>query len=133
MVRPPSFLDESSSTDETSQSGEFTISQSPAPTITTNRNSFVEQYLNIYYKKTLNESLISTTQQLIEDILGLYENMNDEASNSDVFSFLLLRVGCQAQTYDFEQFIDLTRDEKDQIIKTVHSSLCRFVLKFSYF
>ncbi len=68
MVRPPSFLEDSLSTDKTNtsfstvstESGEFTISQSPfTPTdISTNRNPYVEQYLNIYYKKSLDPSVI---------------------------------------------------------------------------
>lgn len=70
MVRPPSFLEDSLSADKThsslsSESGEFIISQSPHTTndiqndlsITTNRNPYVEQYLNIYYKKSLTPSV----------------------------------------------------------------------------
>lgn len=67
MVRPPSFLEDSLSADKTnssysslsSESGEFTISQSPHTTaeISSNRNPYVEQYLNIYYKKSLDQSV----------------------------------------------------------------------------
>jgi hypothetical protein len=71
MVRPPSFLEDSLSADKTntsfstvsSESGEFTISQSPpTPTdiqtdVSSNRNPYVEQYLNIYYKKSLDQSV----------------------------------------------------------------------------
>jgi hypothetical protein len=71
MVRPPSFLDDSLSADKTNtsfstnstESGEFTINQSPhTPTdiqtdVSTNRNPYVEQYMNIYYKKSLDQSV----------------------------------------------------------------------------
>lgn len=72
MVRPPSFLEDSLSADKsntsfsslTTESGEFTISQSPLHTtidnqteILSNRNPYVEQYLNIYYKKILDQSV----------------------------------------------------------------------------
>jgi hypothetical protein len=71
MVRPPSFLEDSLSADKTNtsfsslstESGEFTISQSPHTTtdiqteISSNRNPYVEQYLNIYYKKSLGQSV----------------------------------------------------------------------------
>jgi hypothetical protein len=67
MVRPPSFLEDSLSADKTNttfssistESGEFTISQSPHTTtdISSNRNPYVEQYLNIYYKKSLDQSV----------------------------------------------------------------------------
>ena len=67
MVRPPLFLDDSLSGDKSNTtfsslstaSGEFTINQSP-PTPTnqsTSRNPYVEQYLNIYYKKSLDQSV----------------------------------------------------------------------------
>lgn len=64
MVRPPIFLDDSLSADKTNttfstESGEFIISQSLHSTTdiltdpSTHRNPYVEQYLNIYYKKSL--------------------------------------------------------------------------------
>jgi hypothetical protein len=63
--------------------------------------------------------MISTTRQLVENTLALYDNLDDEAANSYILSFILLRVGCISKTYDFEQFIDMNREEKDQIIKEV--------------
>jgi len=74
MVRPPSFLEDSLSADKsntsfsslTTESGEFTINQSLHTTIdnqtevlSSNRNPYVEQYLNIYYKKILDQSVKS--------------------------------------------------------------------------
>ncbi|CAF3710809.1 unnamed protein product [Rotaria sp. Silwood1] len=139
MVRPPSSSQEdySLSTDNTntsfssfaSESGEFTVTSNfnPSPhtsTITnipteksSNRYPYVEQYLNIYYKKSLGQSMILATSQLVENTLALYDNMDDEAANSYILSFILLRVGCLSKTYDFEQFIDMNREEKDMIIK----------------
>ncbi len=61
--------------------------------------------------------MILTTSQLVENTLAFYDNMDDEAANSYILSFILLRVGCISKTYDFEQFIDMTREEKDKIIK----------------
>ena len=61
--------------------------------------------------------MITATSQLVENTLALYDNMEDEAANSYILSFVLLRVGCVSKTYDFEQFLDMTREEKDQIIK----------------
>ncbi|CAF4831537.1 unnamed protein product, partial [Rotaria sp. Silwood2] len=140
MVRPPlSQEDYSLSTDNTntsfsslpSESGEFTVTSnfSPSPHTTTtttaniptelssNRYPYVEQYLNIYYKKSLGQSMILATSQLVENTLALYDSMDDEAANSYILSFILLRVGCLSKTYDFEQFIDMNREEKDMIIK----------------
>ncbi|CAF0835966.1 unnamed protein product [Rotaria sordida] len=138
MVRPPSSREDYSlSTDNTntsfssllSESGEFTVTSnfSPLPHTTTitnistelssNRYPYVEQYLNIYYKKSLSQSMILATSQLVENTLALYDSMDDEAANSYILSFILLRVGCLSKTYDFEQFIDMNREEKDRIIK----------------
>ena len=55
----------------------------------------------------------------MENILALYETMDDEAANSYILSFVLLRVGCASKTYDFEQYIDLNRDEKEAVVKNV--------------
>lgn len=63
--------------------------------------------------------MITTTSQLVENTLAFYENLDDESANSYILSFILLRVGCISKTYDFEQFIDMTREEKDKIIKEV--------------
>ncbi|CAF3359499.1 unnamed protein product [Rotaria socialis] len=136
MVRPPpSSQDDSFSTDNTntsftsflSESGEFTVTSnaSPSPHRTTNnqnellqhRYPYVAQYLNIYYKRSLDQSMIAATVQLVENTLALYGSMDDEAANSYILSFILLRVGCISKTYDFEQFIDMNREEKDIIIK----------------
>lgn len=63
MVRPPSSQEDSLSSDATNtslstESGEFIISPSPHATdISSNRNPFIEQYLNIYYKKILDQSV----------------------------------------------------------------------------
>jgi len=65
MVRPPSFLEDSnvSYSSLSTESGEFLISQSPHTTtdiqteLSLNRNPYVEQYLNIYYKKILDQSV----------------------------------------------------------------------------
>lgn len=76
MVRPPlSSQDDSFSTDNTtnasflSESGEFTVTSciSPSPqtianissALTPNRYPFIEQYLIIYYKKSLDRSVSS--------------------------------------------------------------------------
>ncbi len=70
MVRPPSFLEDSLSADKSNtsfsslitESGEFTINQSPdnqTEVLSSNRNPYVEQYLNIYYKKILDQSVKS--------------------------------------------------------------------------
>ena len=73
--------------------------------------------------------MLSTTSQLVENTLALYDSMDDEAANSYILSFILLRVGCVSKTYDFEQFIDMNREEKDKIIKDVRkTSLKRSVL-----
>ncbi|CAF1135968.1 unnamed protein product [Adineta ricciae] len=128
MVRPPllSSYDDSniSFSSLSTESGEFTVTSdivSPSPHATTDlsttRNPYVEQYLNIYYKKSLDSSMLSTTRQLVENTLALYDSMDDEAANSYILSFILLRVGCVSRTYDFEQFIDMNREEKDKIIK----------------
>jgi hypothetical protein len=61
--------------------------------------------------------MILTTSQLVENTLAFYDNMDDEAGNSYILSFILLRVGCVSKTYDFEQFLDMNREEKDQTIK----------------
>lgn len=61
--------------------------------------------------------MIASTGQLVENTLALYENMEDEPANCYILSFILLRVGCVAKTYDFEQFLDLSREEKDAIVK----------------
>ena len=63
--------------------------------------------------------MLLTTNQLVENTLALYDSMDDEAANSYILSFILLRVGCVSRTYDFEQFIDMNREEKDKIIKDV--------------
>ena len=69
--------------------------------------------------------MILTTGQLVENILALYESMDDEAANSYILSFVLLRVGCSSKTYDFEQYIDLNRDEKEAVVKNVsHEDRC---------
>ena len=69
--------------------------------------------------------MILTTGQLVENILALYESMDDEAANSYILSFVLLRVGCSSKTYDFEQYIDLNRDEKEAVVKNVsYESRC---------
>lgn len=70
--------------------------------------------------------MLLTTAQLIENTLALYDNMDDEAANSYILSFILLRVGCESKTYDFEQFSDFNREEKDRIIKEVR---CRMEIK----
>jgi hypothetical protein len=73
MVRPPlSFLEDSLSADKTntslsSESGEFTVTSNASPLghtatdiqteLSSNRNSYVEQYVNIYYKKILDQSV----------------------------------------------------------------------------
>ena len=72
MVRPPLFLDDSFSVDKSNttlssvstESGEFIISQSLHSTTdiatdpSTHRNPYVEQYLNIYYKKSFDPAVI---------------------------------------------------------------------------
>ena len=63
--------------------------------------------------------MILATGQLVENILALYETMDDEAANSYILSFVLLRVGCSSKTYDFEQYIDIDRAEKESIVKNV--------------
>lgn len=63
--------------------------------------------------------MISRTKEIIENLLSLYENFDDETANSYVLSFLLLRVGCVAKTYDFEAFLDSNRAERDQLVKHV--------------
>jgi len=65
--------------------------------------------------------MIVTTSQLVENTLAFYDNMDDEAANSYILSFILLRVGCLSKTYDFEQFIDMNREEKDKMIKEVRN------------
>jgi hypothetical protein len=65
--------------------------------------------------------MIITTSQLIENTLALYDNMDDEAANSYILAFILVRVGCITKTYDFEQFIDMNREERDKIIKEVRN------------
>jgi hypothetical protein len=75
--------------------------------------------------------MILTTSQLVETTLGFYDNMNDEAANSYILSFILLRVGCVSKTYDFEQFLDMNREEKDQIIKEVRYRIEFSLLNFS--
>ncbi|CAF0925752.1 unnamed protein product [Adineta steineri] len=130
MVRPvittyedDSFSSDKSNTSWSTESGEFTVTSNIDPSLhtinelSTNRNPYVEQYLNIYYKKHLDQSMLLTTSQLVENTLALYDNMDDEAANSYILSFILLRVGCISKTYDFEQFIDMNREEKDKIIK----------------
>ncbi|UJR32357.1 hypothetical protein I4U23_019820 [Adineta vaga] len=132
MVRPPVLSSSSSSHEDSNisfssvstESGEFTVTSdiiSPSThtinDLSTNRNPYVEQYLNIYYKKSLDPSMLLTTSQLVENTLALYDSMDDEAANSYILSFILLRVGCISKTYDFEQFIDMNREEKDKIIK----------------
>ena len=67
--------------------------------------------------------MLLTTSQLVENTLALYDSMDDEAANSYVLSFILLRVGCASRTYDFEQFIDMSREEKDKIVKDVRRCL----------
>jgi hypothetical protein len=67
MVRPPTSEEDSLSSDITNtslstESGEFIVSQSPHTTdiqteLSSNRNPYVEQYLNIYYKKSLDQSV----------------------------------------------------------------------------
>ena len=70
MVRPPLFLDDSLSANTTfssvsTESGEFIISQSLHSTTdiltdpSTHRNPYVEQYLNIYYKKSLGPAVMN--------------------------------------------------------------------------
>jgi hypothetical protein len=67
MVRPPIFLEDSDKSNTSfsslsTESGEFIISQSPHTTtdVSVNRNPYVEQYLNIYYKKSLDQSVSRT-------------------------------------------------------------------------
>jgi hypothetical protein len=76
--------------------------------------------------------MVLATGQLVEHTLAFYDNMDDEAANSYILSFILLRVGCSSKTYDFEQFIDMTRDEKDKIIKDVRSRKIIFVYYFVF-
>jgi len=74
MVRPPLlFRDDSLSADKTfssslsSESGEFTVTSNASPSghtatdiqteLSSNRNPYVEQYVNIYYKKILDQSV----------------------------------------------------------------------------
>ncbi len=77
MVRPPlSFREDSLSADKTNtsfssslstESGEFTVTSNASPSghtatdiqteLSSNRNPYVEQYVNIYYKKILDQSV----------------------------------------------------------------------------
>lgn len=146
LSREISFMDTTTNSSASSESGEFTVTSqlTPSTQATTLDGTgqvrrtlpYVEQYLNIYYKKTLNPTvsstlshtpsiqifffqMILTTGELVENILALYETMDDEAANSYILSFVLLRVGCSSKTYDFEQYIDLNRDEKEAVVKHV--------------
>jgi len=73
MVRPPLlFREDSLSSDKTNtslstESGEFTVTSNASPSghtptdiqteLSSNRNPYVEQYVNIYYKKILDQSV----------------------------------------------------------------------------
>ena len=77
MVRPPSAQADSSSNDNTntsfsslsSESGEFTVTSNISPSpyaktdipteVSSNQSPYIEQYLNIYYKKSLDQPVSS--------------------------------------------------------------------------
>lgn len=65
--------------------------------------------------------MISSIRELVENTLALYDTMDDEAANSYILSFILLRVGCTSKTYDFEEFFGMSREEKDKMIKDVRT------------
>ena len=63
--------------------------------------------------------MILGTGQLVQNLLALYENLEDEAANCYILSFLLLRVGCLSKSYDFDDYLEMTRDEREKLIKDV--------------
>ena len=77
--------------------------------------------------------MIVGTGELLENLLSLYENLEDEAANSYVLSFLLLRVGCQAKSYDFEDYREMSREEREKLIKDVSDHEERDDLGISFF
>lgn len=82
-----------------------------------NRIRYVDEYLQIYYKKQLDQPMKTKTKEILENLFYLYDQSDEETANSYVLSFILLRVGCEAKTYEFETFIESDRSERDQIVK----------------
>ncbi|CAF0956506.1 unnamed protein product, partial [Didymodactylos carnosus] len=69
---------------------------------------------NFKYKRF---SMIQKTKDLVSNTIIRYNATEDGSANSYVLAFVLLRAGCEPAAYDFEDFMAMDREERDDLIK----------------